>query len=84
MTKFQLNLSGTPRISSRNTNLSRSCGPSQGRVKLKPLFKKGARTHTKNARPTSLLAVVTNIIEESIDFHLEDHLNDLNVILTII
>ena len=44
-------------------------------MSLKPVFKKGARTDTKNYRPISLLPLVSIIIEKSIHFQIEDYLN---------
>ena len=49
-------------------------------AKLKPLFKKGARTDRKNYRPISLLPLVSKIIEKSIHFHIEDFLNKKKLI----
>ena len=39
-------------------------------VKLKPIFKKGARTDPKNNRSISLLPLVSKIIEKSIHFQI--------------
>ena len=44
-------------------------------AKLKPIFKKSARTDPKHYRPISLLPVVSEIIEKSIHFQIEDFLN---------
>ena len=43
-------------------------------VKLKPIFKKGARTDPKNYHPISLLPLVSKIIEKSIHFQIETSL----------
>ena len=47
-------------------------------VKLKPIFKKGARTDPKNYLPISLLPLVSKIIEKSIHFQTEDYLHKKN------
>ena len=49
-------------------------------AKLKPIFKKGARTDLKNYRPISLLPLVSKIIEKSIHFQIEDYLNKKRLI----
>ena len=48
--------------------------------KLKPIFKKGARTDSKNNRPIPLLPLVSKIIEKSIHFQIEDFLNKKKLI----
>ena len=47
-------------------------------AKLKPIFKKGARTDPKNYHPISLLPLVSKIIEKSIHIQIEDFLNKRN------
>ena len=49
-------------------------------AKLKPIFKKGARTDPKNYRSISLLPRVSTIIEKSIHFQIKDFLNEKNLI----
>ena len=49
-------------------------------AKVKPKFKKGARTDPKNYRPISLLLLVLKIIKKSIHFQIEDNLNKKNLI----
>ena len=49
-------------------------------AKLKPIFKKGARTDPKNYRPISHLPLVSKIIEKSIHFQIEDFLNKKKLI----
>ena len=49
-------------------------------AKLKPIFKKGARTDPKNYHPISLLPLVSKIIEKSIHFQIEDFLNKKKLI----
>ena len=49
-------------------------------AKLKPVFKKGARTDPKNYRPISLLPLVLKIIEKSIHFQIKDYLNKKKLI----
>ena len=44
-------------------------------AKLKPIFKRGARTDPKNYRPIPLLPLVSETIEKSIHFQIEDYLN---------
>ena len=49
-------------------------------AKLKSIFKKGARTDSKNYRPNSLLPLVSKIIEKSIHFQIEDCLSKKKLI----
>ena len=49
-------------------------------AKLKPIFRKGAKIDPKNNRPTSLLPLVSKIIEKSIHFQIEDFLNKTKLI----
>ena len=45
-------------------------------AKLKPLFKKGSRTHPKNYRPISLLPLISKIIEKVIHDQTQEFLKD--------
>ena len=59
-----------------NLSIKLSTFPEECKIaKLKPIFKKGARTDPQNYRPVSLLPLVSKIIEKSIDFQIEDYLN---------
>ena len=49
-------------------------------AKLKPIFKKGARTDPKNYRPISILPLVSKISEKSINFQIKDFLNKKKLI----
>ena len=49
-------------------------------AKLKPMFKKGARTDPKNYRPISLLPLVSKTTEKSIHFQIEDYLKKKKLI----
>ena len=49
-------------------------------AKLKPIFKKGARTDPKNYRPISLLPLASEINEKLIHFQIEDYLNKKKLI----
>ena len=64
-------------------NLSRklSTFPEECKIgKLKPIFKKGARTDPKNYRSISLLPLASKVIEQSIHFQIEDFLNKKKLI----
>ena len=64
-----------------NLSIKLSTFPEECKIaKLKPIFKKGARTDPKNYRPISLLPLVSKIIEKSIRFHIEDFLNKKKLI----
>ena len=55
--------------------------PDESKVnKLKPIFRKGARTEPKNYQPISLLLLVSKIIEKSIHSQIEDYLNPKKLI----
>ena len=59
-----------------NFSIKSSTFPEKCRiVKLKPIFKKGERPDPKNYRPISHLPLVSQIIEKSIHFQIEDYLN---------
>ena len=50
--------------------------PEESKIaELMPLCKKGARNDLKHYRPTSLLPLVSKIIEKSIHFQIEDYLH---------
>ena len=49
-------------------------------ARLKPIFKKGARTDPKNYQVISLLPLVSKIIEKLIYFEIEDYLNKKKLI----
>ena len=50
--------------------------PDQCKVaKLKPLFKKGSKSGTKNYRPISLLPVASKIIEKTTQIQTQEHLD---------
>ena len=49
--------------------------PSQCKIaKIKPLFKKGIKTETKNYRPISLLPLISKVIEKSIHGQMQDYI----------
>ena len=49
--------------------------PSQCKIaKIKPLFKKGIKTETKNYRPISLLPLISKVIEKSIHDQMQDYI----------
>ena len=49
-------------------------------AKLKPLYKKGTKTDTKNFRPISLLPIVSKIFEKVIHDQTMEYLTDNNII----
>ena len=64
-----------------NLSIKLSIFPEECKIaKLKPIFKKGARTDPKNYRPISLLPLVSKIIEKSIHFQIENFLNKKKLI----
>ena len=64
-----------------NLSIKLSTFPEECKIaKLKPIFKKGARTHPKNYRPISLLPLVSKIIEISTHFQIEDFLDKKKLI----
>ena len=66
-----------------NLSIKLSSFPEECKIaKLKPVFKKSARTDPKNYRSISLLPLVSKIIEKSIHFQIEDYLNKKNLIYT--
>ena len=48
-------------------------------AKLKPLYKKGTKTDTKNFRPISLLPIVSKIFEKVIHDQTMEYLTDNNI-----
>ena len=49
-------------------------------AKVKPLYKKGAKTEPKNYRPTSLLPLVSKIIEKIIHDQTQNHLTENDIL----
>ena len=66
-------------LSTKLSNFSEECEI----AKLKPMFKRGARTGPKNYRLISFLPLVSKIIEKSIHFQIEDFLNKKKLIYII-
>ena len=59
-----------------NLSIKLSTFPEECKIaKLKPIFKKGARTDPKNYRPISLLPLVSTITGKSIHFQIAGFLN---------
>ena len=55
-----------------NLSIKLSTFPEECKIaKLKPIFKKGARTDPQNYRPVSLLPLVSKIIENQLTFKLK-------------
>ena len=64
-----------------NLSIKLSTFPEECKIaKLKPTFKKGTRTNSKNYRPFSLLPLLSKTIEKSIHFQIEDYLNKKKLI----
>ena len=45
-------------------------------AKLKPLFKKNSKTDPKNHRPVSLLPLMSETVEKSINYQQQDYLKE--------
>ena len=59
-----------------NLSIKLSTFPEECKIaKLKPIFKNGARADPKNYRLISFLPLISKLIEKSIHFQIEDHLN---------
>ena len=66
-----------------NLSIKTETFPSECKIaKLKPLYKKGAKTEPENYRPISLLPLISKIIEKSIHDQLLDHLTKSNLLYT--
>ena len=52
-------------------------------TKLKPLYKKGSKTDSKNFRPISLLPIVSKIIEKIIHDQTMEYLTDNKILYTL-
>ena len=64
-----------------NISIKHSIFPSDCKIaKLKPLFKKGLKTDLQNYRPTSLLPLVSKIIEKFIHDQTQSFLDKNDVI----
>ena len=59
-----------------NLSIKKSVFPDHCKIaKLKPLFKKGSKSDSKNHRPISLLPVVSKIIETTIQIQTQEYLD---------
>ena len=57
-----------------NVSIKLSTFPDKCKIaKLKPLFKKGSKTHPKNYRPISLLPLISKLIEKAIHIQKQDY-----------
>ena len=64
-----------------NLSIKLSTFPEECKIaKLKPIFKKGARTDPKNYCLISFLQLLSKITEKSIHFQIEDFLNKIKLI----
>ena len=64
-----------------NLSISRGVFPSACKVaKLKPIFKKGKKTHPSNYRPISLLPVISKITEKVVHDQTNAFLTDENIL----
>ena len=66
-----------------NLSIKLSTFPEECKIaKLKPIFKKGARTDPKNYRTISVLLLVSKIIDKSIHFQIKNFLHKKKLIYT--
>ena len=64
-----------------NLSISLSTVPDKSKIsKLKPLFKKGSRTDSKNYRPISLLPLISKIFERAIHDQLQHFLEENKIL----
>ena len=71
----------TPIAKICNLSIKLACFPDKCKVaKIKPLHKKGLKTDPKNFRPTSLLPLISKIIERIIHDQTMNFLSDSNVL----
>ena len=64
-----------------NLSISLSIFPDKCKIaKLKPLYKKGSTTETKNYRPISLLPLISKLIEKIIHQQTQKYLSDHNIL----